>query len=492
MPSKNVTMIGAGFASLAAATVLAKHGHSVTVFEKNELSGGRARVFKVHGFTFDMGPSWYWMPDIFEEYFSYFNKSVSDFYELKKLDPSYRIFFPNNDIDVPASIEELYKLFEMIEQGSSQSLQHFLSDAAYKYKIGMKRLVYKPGQSILEFADIQLLKDFFKLDLFQPFYKYVRKYFKDPRLIMLLEFPILFLGATPQNTPALYSLMNHAGLTLGTWYPVGGMFKIIEGMTTLAESLGVRLETNSEVQKIDVRDGIAKGVWVNNRFHPADTVISGADYYHVEQNLLSPEYRNYDKRYWASRVMAPSSLIFYLGVNKKVENLLHHNLFFDEDYYQHAHEIYQKPQWPKNPLFYVCCPSKTDTTVAPHDCENLFILIPIASGLEDTEELREKYFNIVVERIEQRIGEPIKTHIIFKRSYCIKDFRADYHAFRGNAYGLANTLRQTAILKPSMKSKKIKNLFFTGQLTVPGPGVPPSLISGQVVANEVQNFLEQN
>ncbi|HTJ47856.1 MAG TPA: phytoene desaturase family protein [Cyclobacteriaceae bacterium] len=481
-----IAVIGSGFSGLAAATCLAADGFDVTLFEKNELPGGRARKFESSGFVFDMGPSWYWMPDVFEKYFNRFGKTTSDYYQLKRLDPSYRIFYGKNDyLDIPAGVEALGKLFDELEPGSSKHLTTFLEEGKYKYDIGINNLVYKPGLSLTEFADTELLKGVFKLHVFQSISQYVRKFFKEPRIIKLLEFPVLFLGATPENTPALYSLMNYADMALGTWYPMGGMYKIVEGMVTLAEEQGVKFNYNSAVESVEMNGVKAKGVWSNSTLHPFDYIVAGADYHHVEQKLLPNSARRYDETYWNKRVMAPSSLLFYVGLNKRVKNLLHHTLFFDEDFSLHAKEIYEDPKWPTAPQFYISCPSKTDASVAPEGCENLLILIPVAPGLHDDETIREKYFNLIITRLESIIGESIREHIIFKRSYAHNDFIADYNAFKGNAYGLANTLMQTANLKPSIINKKVSNLFYTGQLTVPGPGVPPSLISGQVVAAEL-------
>ncbi|UOQ55486.1 phytoene desaturase family protein [Hymenobacter cellulosivorans] len=483
----HVLVIGAGFAGLSAATSLAQRGYRVTVLEKNEGPGGRARVFQAQGFTFDMGPSWYWMPDVFEKYFARFGRKVSDYYELERLDPSYQVVFgPNDAVDIPAKMAELRQLFEHYEPGSAARLDEFLKQAAYKYEVGINRLVYAPSRSVFEFADPKLLVDMVRMDVLQSMHKHVRRFFRNPKLLQLVEFPILFLGATSENTPALYSLMNYADLALGTWYPKGGMHQIVRGMVQLAQEQGVVLEYNQEVQEIQVENGRATGVQTATGFLAADIVVAGADYHHAEQHLLRPEFRHYDEAYWDKRTMAPSSLLFYIGLNKRLPKLRHHNLFFDEDFQLHAHEIYEQPQWPSKPLFYVSAPSQTDPTVAPDGCENLFLLIPVAPNLPDPEQTREHYYHLIMDRLERHVGENIRDAVVYKRSYAHQDFISDYHSYKGNAYGLANTLRQTAILKPTLKSKKISNLYFTGQLTVPGPGVPPSLISGQVVAGEVE------
>ncbi len=487
---KHAVVIGAGFAGLSAASSLAQAGWRVTLLEKNSGPGGRARVFRAEGYTFDMGPSWYWMPDVFEQYFARFGKRVSDYYELVRLDPSYQVVFglgrqADDVLDIPARMSELRAMFERLEPGSAARLDAFLKQAAYKYEVGINKFVHLPGRSLLEFADWRILTGALRLDLLQSMSRHVRKFFSHEKLLKLVEFPVLFLGATPENTPALYSLMNYADLALGTWYPLGGMHKIVEGMVAVAQELGVDIKYDQEVSEIVVQQGVATAVRTADTLLAADVVVAGADYHHAEQHLLKPEFRTYSEAYWDKRVMAPSSLLFYLGVNKKLANLRHHNLFFDEDFARHAHEIYEAPQWPSRPLFYASVPSKTDSSVAPAGGENLFLLMPVAPGLADDEATREKYYDLIMDRLEKHCGHSVRDAVVFKRSYAHQDFVADYHSFKGNAYGLANTLLQTANLKPGLKSKKVKNLYFTGQLTVPGPGVPPSLISGQVVAKEV-------
>ncbi|MGG9970599.1 phytoene desaturase family protein [Ferruginibacter sp. SUN002] len=483
---KKAIIIGSGFAGISAACYLAKAGWQVVVLEKHETAGGRARQLKENGFTFDMGPSWYWMPEVFETFFQSFGKRVDEFYKLQRLDPSYRVYYQHDYIDIPADYEALKKTFESIEPGSAVQLDQFLKEAAFKYEVGINKLVYKPGQSLTEFIDWDIIKGVFKLDVLTDMKKHIRKFFKNKKLQELMEFPVLFLGALPQNTPALYSLMNYADIKLGTWYPKGGMYEVVKAMQCLAEDLGVKFYFNHNVEEIKIEHGIAKGVVANGILHQSDVVISGADYHFTETRLLPENCRTYSDEYWRKRTMAPSCLLYYIGINKKLKNTLHHSLFFDKDFEVHGNEIYTDPKWPTEPLFYVSATSVTDSTVAPEGCENLFFLIPVAAGLKgDTEELRDAYFEKIVGRFEAKTGEKIKSSIIYKKSYSVSNFINDYNAFKGNAYGLANTLKQTAILKPSCQSKKIKNLFYTGQLTVPGPGVPPSLISGKVVAEFV-------
>jgi phytoene desaturase len=493
IPRKKVAIIGSGFAGLSAAAYLSAAKLDVDVYEKNEQLGGRARQLATdNGYMFDMGPSWYWMPEVFEKFFLDFGYQPADFYELELLNPAFRIVFSNEEIlDVPADFKTLCDLFESIEPGSAAKLVSFLEGAKFKYEVGMEKLVFKPGLSLFEFADTDLLKGIFKLEVFTSFSRHVRKYFKNPKLIALMEFPVLFLGATPEDTPALYSLMNYAALKLGTWYPKGGFKKVIAGMKEIAEKHGATFFTNEPIEHIKVKARRVSELKSLQKTAHYDGVIAAADYHHIEHALLEKTNRNYNETYWDKRVMAPSALIFYLGITKKVDKLLHHTLFFDEELKQHAFEIYTKPQWPAKPLFYVCCPSKTDDTVAPAGHENLFVLMPVAPDLEDNPELREKYFNIIMDRIEKFTGHDIRGSIDYKKSYCVNDFIADYNSYKGNAYGLANTLMQTANLKPSVKNKHIDNLFYAGQLTVPGPGVPPSIISGKVAAQQLLKYLNR-
>ncbi|TLP76775.1 phytoene desaturase family protein [Maribacter sp. ACAM166] len=476
---KNCIVIGSGFASLSAACYLAKDGWNVSIYEKNDTIGGRASQFVKDGFTFDMGPSWYWMPDIFDKFFADFNKKTSDYYQLDKLDPAYKIFFSDDIITIGDSMDKICAEFERIEPGSSNELKKFIGEAQENYDIAINKIVLRPGLSPLELVTKETI---LKVDrFFKTISSQVRKRFKNPKLISTLEFPVLFLGAKPSNTPSFYSFMNFADFGLGTWHPKGGMFEVIKAMHSLALELGVTFTTSKPVDKILVEDGKAVGISAGGETFTADVVLSGADYQHSE-SLLDKNQRQYKANYWEKKVFAPSSLLFYIGFDTKLKNIEHHNLFFDTDFELHAKEIYDDPKWPSKPLFYANFPSLTDASMAPQGCETGFFLVPIAPGLEDTEELRMKYFDLILNRFEKRTGHKIRNNIIFKETFCVNDFIERYNSYKGNAYGMANTLTQTAFLRPNLRSKKVKFLYFTGQLTVPGPGVPPALISGKLVS----------
>ncbi len=482
--SKKIAIIGSGFSSLSASCYLAQSGYQVDIYEKNSTIGGRARQLIKDGFTFDIGPSWYWMPDVFESFFNDFGKSASDFYTLEKLNPAYKVFFKDNkEIKIEDTLEKIYTAFEAEEKGSSEKLKKFIRTAQDNYEIAIKNLVYRPGVSPLELVTKETILRLGQF--FSTISREVRKEFKNKNLIKILEFPVLFLGAKPSNTPAFYSFMNYADFGLGTWHPKGGMYQVILGMEKLATSLGVNIHTNAAVEKINITKGNASSVIVNSEEINADIILCGADYHHAE-TLLDPQYRQYSDKYWENKTFAPSSLLFYVGFSKKLKNVNHHNLFFDTDFDAHAKDIYDDPKWPEEPLFYANFTSLTDSGTAPEGHENGFFLIPLAPGLNDTEELRETYFDKIMTRFEDLTDQNVRNNIIFKESFCVKDFIKEYNSYKGNAYGMANTLLQTAFLRPKLKSKKVQNLFFTGQLTVPGPGVPPSLISGKLVSGLIE------
>ena len=473
---KDIAVIGSGFSSLAASCYLAQAGNKVTIYEKNGTIGGRARQLKKDGFTFDMGPTWYWMPDVFERFFKDFGKRPSDFYALEKLNPAYRVYFANNEyITIEDTLEKICTAFENEEAGSSIKLKKFMAQALDNYNIAIKDLVYRPGVSPMELVTAATMKKIGQF--FSTISKDVRREFSNPKLISILEFPVLFLGAKPSDTPSFYSFMNYADFGLGTFHPKNGMYSVIDGIKRLAEELGVTIKTNENVEKIIVENGKTSGLISNGEMIEADVVLSGADYHHTE-TLLEKRFRKYSENYWSKKTFAPSALLFYVGFDTRIKHVNHHTLFFDVDFKKHSEEIYDSPKWPDEPLFYASFPSKTDNSVAPEGKEGGIFLIPLAPGLDDIPEIREEYFEKIMARFEQITAQEVKKYVIFKESFCINDFISDYNSYKGNAYGLANTLMQTAFLRPKLKSKKVKNLFFTGQLTVPGPGVPPALFRG--------------
>lgn len=484
--SRKVIVLGAGFSGLSTAAYLAQYGFSVEILEKHPIPGGRARKMEAEGFVFDMGPSWYWMPDVFDKFFADFNHHVTDFYKLDRLNPGYRMYFGVDEkIDVPANINELYDLFESIEKGSAKKLEGFLKDFQNRYKLALEKIIYKPSLSMLEFMNLNILSGLFATKSFHSLTSCVRSLFKDIRLIRLLEFPVLFLGTAPNKMPSLYSLMNYSGLELGTWHPQGGMYKVVEAFEKICYELGVEITYNVNVDQLDVMGRRVSAAHSGHRNFYAEYFVSSADYHFTDQRLLSEKYRNHSHKYWEQKTMSPSVIIYYIGVNKKIPGLLHHNLFFDTDLDVHSCEIYKNPKWPKEPALYVSVTSKTDNSVAPEGYENIVVVMPVAPGLDDHGKIRDYYFDIIIERIEKITKSSFRENIVYHKSYAHSDFNYDYNAFKGNAYGLANTLHQTGSQKPKIKNKYLSNLYYAGQLTIPGPGVPPCIISGKIIADQL-------
>ncbi len=480
---KKAIIIGAGFGGLSLASLLAQKGYSVTILEKNDTPGGRARVWKEKGFVFDMGPSWYLMPEVFDNFFKQFGKNREDYYKLIRLDPYYRVFFAKNDVvDITSDMQSNYAAFEKIEKSSSGKLKDYLTTAEYKYNTAMNEFIYKEYTSIFDFFNKRLMTEGLKLNIFSNLDAYVKKYFQDRKIRQLLEYAMVFLGNSPFNAPALYSIMSHIDFNLGVWYPDGGMGKVVDAFVSLAEENGVQIKCGEEVTKIIVENKKAKRVITSKGDYSADVVISNADYAHTETDLLDTKDSAYKKKYWSKKTLAPSMFLAYIGVNKKVNSLAHHSLHFIENWNEHFDTIFGKPSWPDKPCFYVGTPSRTDPTVAPAGMENIFFLVPIAPGLEDSDATREMLFDKYVTYFEGLIGEEIKSSIMVKRIYTVSDYKKDYNSYKGTALGMAHTLFQTAIFRPTHKSKKIDNLYYTGQYCHPGVGVPMVIISSQIVA----------
>lgn len=484
--SKKAVIIGAGFAGLSQAALMAHRGYEVTVLEKNETTGGRAREWKSDGFTFDMGPSWYLMPEVFDELFKLVGKRREDYFELKQLSTYYKVFFEDADaVTIDNNLERTKQIFDSFEPMGGKRLEQYLEQAKYKYDVAMKEFLYKEYRSIFQFLNWRMMTEGLKLHIFTGMNAFVERFFKDRRAKQILEYAMVFLGTSPEDAPALYSIMSHVDLNLGVYYPEGGLAGAAKGFRRLAEDLGARVVTKKEVTGYEFDGNRVSAVLCGEERFEAEVVVNSADYHHADQELLPPEKSRYTPRYWKKRTVAPSMFILYMGINRRLKGFEHHNLYFAKDWDRHFDQIFKNPAWPENPCFYLSCNSKTDSTSAPDGGENVFILVPVAPGLVDTDAVRETYAETILNHIEEVSGEDLHSDVTVKRIYSHRDFIEDYHAFRGTALGLAHTLFQTAIFRPSHRSKRLKNLYYTGQFTHPGVGVPMTLISSQVVADEI-------
>jgi phytoene desaturase len=486
MKRKKAIIIGAGFGGLSLAPLLAKAGYKVQVIEKNNQAGGRARVWKSKGFSFDMGPSWYLGPDIFKKYFAEFSLKPTDLYELKRLDPAYRIFFSHDEqIDISPHLDKVYKLFDSLEENGAEKLKKYLAQSKYQYDVSMEHFIYKEYTSLFSFINKKLLKEGPKLNVFDNMEKFTAKFFTSDKARKIVSYTMVFLGGSPKTTPGMYAIMAHMDMNLGVWYPMGGFGKIVEQMVNLGKKYQVSYLFNNSVKKILVENGKAIGVKTNKGTYLADIVISNADLAFTETKLLAKKDQSYPIDYWQKKMISPSAFIIYLGVKRKVPNLKHHNLILANDWNQHFNAIFEKPDWHPNPSYYICAPSQTDPSVAPFGMENIFILVPTAPGLNDSDHMREKYYRLVMDNLQKVIKDNFEPDIIVKRIFSQRDFIQDYNAYQGTALGMAPTFFQSAYFRPNHKSKKIKNLYYTGLYNHPGTGVPMVMISSQIAAQEI-------
>ncbi|MBN1598442.1 MAG: phytoene desaturase [Bacteroidales bacterium] len=483
---KKAIVTGAGLSGLSASAYLAKKGFEVDLFEKHEIPGGKARIFSAEGFTFNMGPSWYWFPEIIEKFYNDFGLSSVDFYSLKKLDPGYRIYFDNDlFIDIPADKDALNDVFETVEKNSSRKLDKFLKNASQAYNLITNRLIYKAETGISGWFDWDILAVLLKFKLHGSLAHYARSLFKDERLIRIIEFPLAFLGAFPDKIGSIYNIVNYGCLKFGTWYPQGGMYKIVDAWVKIINDLGVSIHYSNEVEDFEVINKIVTGIFTNKKSLHADYFVSAAEYHHTEQ-LLSREFRNFTEKYWRNSVISPSALLFFIGINTKVKNLIHHNVFINSDFEIYMEDTHVNWKWPEAPSFYVTCISKTDASSAPEGMENLVALIPVASGLEDSGKIRDHYFSYIIQNLEKITGQIIMDKIVYKRSYAQTNFISDYNAFQGNAFSFANTFSHYSKLNKLLRNKYLTNLYYTGHTSLQGFGIPMALLSGKLVTGKVE------
>lgn len=483
--AKRVVIIGAGYAGLSLGCLLRQAGYPVTILEKNSTVGGRARLWTDKGYSFDMGPSWYLMPEVFDHFFELFRKKTSDYYALDKLATYYKVFFEGEAaVKVTSDPEQNRRLFASFEADGDKKLDSYLEKARYKYEIAMKEFLYKEYSSLFSFFNWRVMTEGLKLDLFASLEQFTKKFFHDHRARKILEYAMVFLGTSPKDAPALYSIMSHVDLTAGVWFPRGGMNAVAEGLARLFVELGGEIRTGQEVQEVVVEGGRATGVRSASGLVSADLVINCADYHHGETKLLPERYQTYKQKFWQRQTLAPSMFIVYIGVKKPLD-LEHHNLYFSRHWNEHFDKIFKRPAWPSNPCFYLSAITKTDPAMAPAGRENLFLLVPVAPGLTQTDAERQARLKEYLDHVEQVIGQKFQDDIEVLRVYDQQDFIRDYNAYQGTALGLAHTLFQTAAFRPAHRSKKVKNLFYSGQYTHPGVGVPMTLISSEVVFAEI-------
>ncbi len=483
----SVVVVGGGFGGLSAACYLARAGADVELIEKNAQLGGRASRLEMNGFRFDMGPSWYLMPDVFERFFGHFDREVGEYYALDRLDPHYRIFFKDDDrVDITPNREQVIETFESYEPGAGDALREYLATSEEQYSIAMENFVYEDRPRLRDWIDRDVMNAAsIGFQLLGTMDEYVADYFDHPKLQQIMQYTLVFLGGAPKNTPALYNMMSHVDFNMGVWYPEGGIGRVVDSIADLATELGVTATLETEISEITRKQERFRLEAIGGDVFTSDIVVSGADYAHTEQELLPSRARQYDAEYWNERTYAPSAFLMYLGIEGHVDPLAHHTLVLPTDWNQHFEQIFDSPTWPDDPAYYLCAPSKTDDGVAPDGHSALFVLVPIAAGLKDTTDIREQYRDFVLDDIAENTGADLHDRIVCEELFCIEDFISTYNSWNGTALGLAHTLRQTALFRPPHRSAAVDGLYFAGGYTTPGIGMPMCLISGEHAADAV-------
>ena len=483
LAGRSVAVVGGGIGGLSAACYLADDGADVTVVERHERLGGVANRIERDGYTFDTGPSWYLQPEVFERFFGQFGHEPGDFYDLDFLDPKYRVFWTDGDrVTVPADREGVREVFESYEDGAGEALDEYLERAREAYDLGMERFVYEDRARLRDMLDLDVVRSGRALPLLRTMDDHVKRYVDHPKLRQLLEYTLVFLGGSPYNTPALYSMLSWADHGLGVAHPEGGMYSVVQALEELGSELGVEYRTDTEVHAVRGERG-AFTIETDGGPVAADLVVCNAPPAAADRELLPPGERLRDD--WDDATFAPSAFMLYLGVEGDVDPLAHHSLVFPTDWDDHFDAIFEDPRWPTDPAYYLSVPSQTDDTVAPEGGNTVVVLVPIAPGLDDGPEAREQYRDAVLDSLATDTGVDLRDRIVVEAEACVSEFARRYDRPQGTALGLAHTLRQTGPLRPAHRAGP-DGFYLVGADTTPGIGVPMCLISGEHTAAAVR------
>lgn len=479
-------VIGAGLGGIAAAARLARSGYQVTVLEKNSLPGGRCDQFVQDGHRFDLGPTLFLMPEVFAETYASLGERLEDHLDLRRIDPTYRIRFEDGvNLSLTGDMHSLQAQVEALEPGSFQALLRYLAEGCLHYHTSLERFVGRNFYNLFEYFSPQNLPLLFKLKALVKHYDHIGRYFSDPHLKAAFTFQNMYLGLSPYDAPATYSLLQYTELAGGVWYPLGGLYKVIESLVAIAESLGVRFIYNSAVERIQVENKRARGVLLKDGSSmPAEVVVANADLPYVYSSLLPGDpaaARLEKKRYTSSAVM------FYWGVDRVVPQLDVHNVFLADDYRGSFDRIFKDHSLPDQPSFYVHAPARVDPSAAPPGQDTLFVLVPTGhlSEGQDWQARRSQAREAVLSRLAEAGMPFLESQLKFEAAFTPHTWQSRYNLAKGAAFGLSHNFWQVGFLRPRNRHARYGNLYFTGSSTHPGTGLPMVLLSAKLTVERI-------
>lgn len=481
-------VIGAGIGGIATAARLARNGYDVTVLEKNSQAGGRCDQIVRDGHRFDIGPTLFLMPEVFAETYAAMGERMEDHLDLRRIDPTYRVRFEDGtELALTANLHEMQEQLETIEPGAFGGLLRYLEEGHRHYKMSLDRFVGRNFYSLFEYFSPRNLPLLFQLKALVKHYDNIGQYFDHPKLKAAFTFQNMYLGLSPYDAPATYSLLQYTELADGVWFPMGGMYRIIETMVSIAERLGVRFIYDAPVARITTEGDRATGVVLEDgRTFSADVIVANADLPYVYRHLLQDESMSAQleqKKYTCSAIM------FYWGVDKVYDQLQHHNVFLANAYRESFDRIFEDYTLPDDPSFYVHAPSRTDPDAAPEGEDTLMVLVPVGHIQEgvnqDWDALKGRAREAALAGLA-RIGvNDLEEHIKFEISYTPLEWRSHYNLAKGAAFGLSHNFTQVGYLRPQNKHPRLGNLYFAGASTHPGTGLPIVLLSARLTTERI-------
>jgi phytoene desaturase len=486
--AQTVIVIGAGIGGITAAIHLAKHGLHVTVLEKNSHPGGRCDRFSREGHRFDTGPTLFVMPQLYEAEFRALEASVRERLDLQRVDPTYHLVFDDgSQFAITSDMKSLQEQLESVQPGSFQGFLRYLQEGERHYQLAMDKMITRDFRRASDFFSLQNLSLVFRIKALINHYRNMSAYFDDPRLKTAFSFQDIYMGLSPSEAPATFSLLPYTELVHGVWYPRGGMYSIVEVLMDLARQAGVEFIFNSEVERINTNSTRAHGVLLADGSRlDGDVILANADLPYVYQHLLPQDgmAKALSRKQFSSTVIS-----FFWGVDKAYEAIHPHTLFLADDYRKNFERVIQDASLPVNPILYVHAPARLDPSMAPRGQDTLTAIVPVGhiseNGEQNWGELRDKAREHVFRRLRTIGITDFESHIKFEETYTPPSWRKRYNLMKGSIHGLSHTLTQMAYFRPSNRHPRYKNLYFAGANTHPGTGIPTTMVSGRLVSERI-------